>query len=39
MTESTWQLAQLNVGRMVAPVTAPEIADFMARARPDQRAR
>jgi hypothetical protein len=25
-----WHLAQLNVGRMVAPVTAPEVADFMA---------
>ena len=30
MTASTWHLAQLNVGRMIAPVTAPEIADFMA---------
>ena len=30
MTESRWHLAQLNVGRMLAPVTAPEIADFMA---------
>src|SRR5215210_2862250 len=30
MTDEPWHLAQLNVGRMVAPVTAPEIADFMA---------
>jgi hypothetical protein len=30
MTERGWNLAQLNVGRMLAPVTAPEIADFMA---------
>ena len=30
MTQSSWHLAQLNVGRMLAPVTAPEIADFMA---------
>ncbi len=29
MTER-WHLAQLNVGRMVAPTTAPEIAEFMA---------
>jgi Domain of unknown function (DUF3291) len=25
-----WHVAQLNVGRMVAPTSAPEIADFMA---------
>src|SRR3954447_14033136 len=30
MTAAHWHLAQLNVGRMLAPVTAPEIADFMA---------
>lgn len=30
MTEPRWHLAQLNVGRMLAPVTAPEIAGFMA---------
>src|SRR4051812_22885945 len=30
MTEPRWHLAQLNVGRMVAPTTAPEIAEFMA---------
>ena len=30
MTERDWHLAQLNVGRMVAPVTAPEVAEFMA---------
>ncbi len=26
----TWQIAQLNVGRLVAPTDAPEVADFMA---------
>ena len=30
MTASRWHLAQLNVGRMVAPVTAPDVAEFMA---------
>lgn len=30
MTTGTHHLAQLNVGRMLAPVDAPEIADFMA---------
>lgn len=30
MTRTRWHLAQLNVGRMVAPVTAPEVAEFMA---------
>jgi hypothetical protein len=30
MSDPRWHLAQLNVGRMLAPVTAPEIADFMA---------
>jgi Domain of unknown function (DUF3291) len=29
-----WHLAQLNVGRMVAPTTAPEVADFMAALHP-----
>jgi hypothetical protein len=30
MSETRWQLAQLNIGRMVAPTTAPEVAEFMA---------
>jgi Domain of unknown function (DUF3291) len=30
MTDARWQLAQLNVGRMVGPTTAPEVAEFMA---------
>ncbi len=30
MTEGRWHLAQLNMGRMVAPTTAPEVAKFMA---------
>ncbi|HSL75956.1 MAG TPA: DUF3291 domain-containing protein, partial [Candidatus Limnocylindrales bacterium] len=28
MTEDRWHLAQLNVGRMVAPLDAPEIEGF-----------
>jgi hypothetical protein len=34
MAEGRWQLAQLNVGRMVAPTTAPEVADFMEALQP-----
>lgn len=30
MTAERLHLAQLNVGRMAAPTTAPEVADFMA---------
>lgn len=30
MTDRRWHLAQLNVGRMVAPTSAPEVAEFMA---------
>ena len=30
MTGPRWHLAQLNIGRMVAPTSAPEVADFMA---------
>ena len=30
MGQRRWHLAQLNVGRMVAPTSAPEVADFMA---------
>jgi hypothetical protein len=30
MSDGAQQLAQLNVGRMVAPTSAPEVADFMA---------
>ena len=30
MSETRWHLAQLNIGRMVAPTTAPEVAEFMA---------
>ena len=26
-----WEIAQLNVGRAVAPMDAPPMADFMAR--------
>ena len=33
-TRPEWHIAQLNVGRMVAPVTAPEVADFMANLEP-----
>ncbi len=29
-SERRWHLAQLNVGRMVAPTSAPEVAEFMA---------
>jgi hypothetical protein len=29
-SETRWHLAQLNIGRMVAPTTAPEVAEFMA---------
>jgi hypothetical protein len=29
-----WYLAQLNIGRMVAPTTAPEVAEFMAALEP-----
>jgi hypothetical protein len=34
MTEDRWHLAQLNVGRMVAPLAAPEIAGFRAQLDP-----
>lgn len=34
MTEDRWHLAQLNVGRMVAPLDAPEIAGFRAQLDP-----
>jgi Domain of unknown function (DUF3291) len=27
---SPWHIAQLNIGRMVAPINAPEVADFVA---------
>jgi len=30
MSDRRWHLAQLNIGRMIAPTTAPEVADFMA---------
>jgi uncharacterized protein DUF3291 len=30
MSDPGWHLAQLNIGRMVAPTSAPEVADFMA---------
>jgi hypothetical protein len=30
MSEPRWHLAQLNIGRMVAPTSAPEVAEFMA---------
>ena len=30
MSDGLWHLAQLNIGRMVAPTSAPEIAEFMA---------
>ena len=30
MTDPRWHLAQLNVGRLLAPVDAPEIAGFVA---------
>ena len=29
MAKSDWQLAQLNVGRVVAPTDSPQLADFM----------
>ena len=31
MAQTDWQLAQLNVGRIVAPTDSPPLADFMAR--------
>ena len=34
MSEPRWHLAQLNIGRMVAPITAPEVADFVANLEP-----
>lgn len=34
MTENRWHLAQLNVGRMVAPLDAPEIDGFRAQLDP-----
>ena len=34
MTEDGWHLAQLNVGRMVAPLDAPEIDGFRAQLDP-----
>ena len=34
MTEERWHLAQLNVGRMVAPLEAPEIDGFRAQLDP-----
>ncbi len=34
MSQRRWHLAQLNVGRMVAPTSAPEIAEFMAALEP-----
>lgn len=30
MTTSDWHLAQLNVGRVLAPTDSPVLADFMA---------
>lgn len=30
LTDPRWHLAQLNIGRMVAPTSAPEVAEFMA---------
>ena len=34
MNERGWHLAQLNIGRMVAPIDAPEVADFVANLEP-----
>ena len=34
MSVGRWQLAQLNIGRMVAPTTAPEVADFVEALQP-----
>jgi Domain of unknown function (DUF3291) len=34
MNEPRWHVAQLNIGRMVAPITAPEVADFVANLEP-----
>jgi hypothetical protein len=34
MTDPRWHLAQLNVGRLLAPVDAPEIAAFVAALEP-----
>jgi Domain of unknown function (DUF3291) len=34
MTEPHWHLAQLNVGRMLGPIDAPEITDFVANLEP-----
>ena len=29
MAKSDWHLAQLNVGRIVAPIDSPQLADFI----------
>ena len=34
MNERVWHLAQLNIGRMVAPIDAPEVAEFVANLEP-----
>jgi hypothetical protein len=34
VTESQWYLAQLNVGRLLAPVESPVIAGFVAQLEP-----
>ena len=34
MTESQWHLAQLNVGRLLAPLDSPAIAGFVAQLEP-----
>ena len=34
MSDPRWHVAQLNIGRMVAPIAAPEVADFVANLEP-----
>jgi hypothetical protein len=34
VTESQWHLAQLNVGRLLAPIESPDIAGFVAKLEP-----
>ena len=38
-TKANWHIAQLNVGRIIAPTDSPVLADFHGRARPNQRSR
>lgn len=39
MTDPRWHLAQLNVGRLLAPLESEALSGFVAQLAPDQRAR